>query len=117
MSILVLIIDFRKAIINYLAFIKVEVCKISDNQKRIINLIDNMQTNNLQNEYQEHDIDYFSLNWPICDTIGITNMEDKMKSDSSFYKLVVGYYESFLKQLPYLGNYINNILNFGNFYK
>lgn len=73
---------------NYLAHIKLEITKIANNQREIIEMINN---NNMQASIQNEDIemDYFILNWPISNDDGLTILENKIKTDRNFYKQVV----------------------------
>jgi len=90
--ILFLSIEFQKTIINYLAFIKVELCKISDRQEELFELFNNSQLSSRPltvTDETNFEKDYFVSNWPISDINGITYMEDKIKSDNSFQKLIV----------------------------
>ncbi|XP_060857874.1 uncharacterized protein LOC132935364 [Metopolophium dirhodum] len=83
---------FQKTIINYLAFLKVEVCKISNRQEELFELFNNSQFSRSLTaaaDESNFEIDYFVSNWPISDINGINYMEDKMKSDNSFQKLIV----------------------------
>ena len=85
-------IEFQKTIINYLAFLKVEVCKISNRQEELFELFNNSQFSRSLTaaaDESNFEIDYFVSNWPISDINGINYMEDKMKSDNSFQKLIV----------------------------
>ncbi|KAF0704127.1 Uncharacterized protein FWK35_00037328, partial [Aphis craccivora] len=82
---------FQKTIINYLAFLKVELCKISSRQEELFELLNNYQSSRplIAPDESNFEIDYFVSNWLICDINGITYMEDKIKSDNSFQKLIV----------------------------
>lgn len=85
-------IEFQKTIINYLAFLKVELCKISSRQEELFELLNNYQSSRpliKVSDESNFEIDYFVSNWPISDINGITYMEDKIKSDNSFQKLIV----------------------------
>ncbi|XP_025200037.1 uncharacterized protein LOC112597974 isoform X2 [Melanaphis sacchari] len=87
-------IDFQKATLSYLAFLKIEISKIADNQQQIL---EHIKLSNNVNIFQgsagdqrlEHEIDYFIHNWPISTKEGLTNMEEKMKLDVNFKKQVV----------------------------
>ncbi|CAI6365517.1 unnamed protein product [Macrosiphum euphorbiae] len=82
---------FQKATLNYLAVLKVEICKIADNQQHIIQMIQSKNVNTLQgDEFNwEHEVDYFIHNWPISNKEDLINMEEKIKSDVHFQKQVV----------------------------
>lgn len=89
-------IGFQKATLNYLAFLKVEISKIADNQQQVLEYI--KQSNNVNtfqgsvgDQQMEHEIDYFIHNWPISTNEGLTNMEEKLKLDINFKKQVVSY--------------------------
>lgn len=87
-------LGFQKATLNYLAFLKVEISKIADNQQQILEYI--KQSNNVKifqdsagGDQREHD--YFIHNWPISTKEGLIDMEEKMKLDVNFKKQVVCY--------------------------
>lgn len=86
-------LGFQKATLNYLAVLKVEICKIADNQQHIIQMIQSKNVNTLQgDEFNwEHEVDYFIHNWPISNKEDLINMEEKIKSDVHFQKQVVCY--------------------------
>ncbi|XP_050064376.1 uncharacterized protein LOC126553272 [Aphis gossypii] len=86
-------IGFQKATLNYLAFLKVEIAKIADNQQQ---LLEYMQSNNFNksqgsagNQNWEHEVDYFIQNWPISTNEELMNMEEKIKLDVNFKNQVV----------------------------
>ncbi|XP_022177277.1 uncharacterized protein LOC111038462 [Myzus persicae] len=81
---------FQKATLNYLAVLKVEICKIADNQQHIIQMIQSKNVNTQGDDFNwEHEVDYFIHNWPISNKEDLINMEEKMKSDVHFQKQVV----------------------------
>lgn len=84
--------EFQKTIINYLAFLKVELSKVSNRQEELFELFNNFQFSipiTAAADDNNFEIDYFVSNWPISDINGIIYLEDKMKSDNSFQKLIV----------------------------
>lgn len=88
-------LGFQKATLNYLAFLKVEIAKIADNQQQ---LLEYMQSNNFNksqgsagNQNWEHEVDYFIQNWPISTNEELMNMEEKIKLDVNFKNQVVCY--------------------------
>jgi len=90
-------LGFQKATLNYLAFLKLEISKIADNQQQILEYI--KQSNNVNifqasagGDQREHEVDYFIHNWPISTKEGLIDMEEKMKLDVNFKKQVVCYY-------------------------
>lgn len=89
-------LGLQKATLNYLAYLKVEISKIADNQQQILEYI--KQSNNVNifqgsvgGDQREHEVDYFIHKWPISTKEGLTDMEEKMKLDVNFKKQVVCY--------------------------
>lgn len=77
---------------SYLAYIKCEVNRISETQQEIIEILNNNNTQILQKTsdlFDDNKTDYFIMNWPIKDDDGLLDLENKMKTDRTFYKLVV----------------------------
>lgn len=75
-----------------MAFLKVELCKVSNRQEELFELFNNSQFSRPLTATADEinfEIDYFVSNWPISDIDGIMYMEDKIKSDNSFQKLIV----------------------------
>jgi len=72
-------LGFQKATLNYLAVLKVEICKIADNQQHIIQLLQSRNVNTQGDEFNwEHEVDYFIHNWPIYNKENLINMEEKI---------------------------------------
>lgn len=84
--------EFQKLTLNYLAFLKVEIANISETQKELLEIYNNIQQNgtaipfNMNCDYEN---DYFISNWPIADENNLIDMENKIKNDPNFHKLVV----------------------------
>lgn len=78
---------------SYLAYIKCEVNRISETQQEIIEILNNNNTQIIQKtsdslNFDNHETDYFIMNWPINNDDGLLDLENKMR-DRIFYKLVV----------------------------
>jgi len=88
-------LGFQKATLNYLAFLKVEIAKIADNQQQIL---EHMQSNNFNksqgsagNQNWEQEVDYFIQNWPISTNEELISMEEKLKLEINYKNQVVCY--------------------------
>lgn len=89
-------IGFEKTVLNYLAYLKTEVTRISDKQQNIEQMLLDIKSSSkisrsAQDEfiYNNNEVDYFISSWPILDNEGLNNLEDKIQTDMNFKKQVV----------------------------
>ncbi|XP_022160848.1 uncharacterized protein LOC111026963, partial [Myzus persicae] len=85
-----------KTVLNYLAYLKTEVTRISDKQQNIEQMLLDIKSSSkisrsAQDEfiYNNNEVDYFISSWPILDNEGLNNLEDKIQTDMNFKKQVV----------------------------
>jgi len=83
----------NKTLLNYMAYIKVEVNKISDVQQQILQQISilNEGCNHHTNKPSSlvEDIDYFISTWPIASHDELNDMEHKLQYEQDFKNKVV----------------------------
>jgi len=84
-----------------LAYLKVEVTKISDTQQEIIDSINNSRSNITTFNSWTGDIDYFVTAWPIPNHEELNNFETKLQvNEQDFKNKVVCYimlYNGYIK--------------------
>lgn len=82
----------NKTLLNYLAYIKVEVMRISDVQQQILeqlsNLNDKGQYSNL-NTVSAEEIDYFVSSWPIYTQDELNDLEHRIQYEENCKNKVV----------------------------
>ncbi|KAL5239104.1 hypothetical protein ACI65C_006514 [Semiaphis heraclei] len=74
-----------KNILNYLAYLKVEVTKISDTQQEIIQAINNSNSANFS-ILNSCEIDYFVTAWPVPNHEELNNLETKLQANEHDFK-------------------------------
>lgn len=74
-----------KNILNYLAYLKVEVTKISDTQQEIIQAINNSSSANISS-FNSCEIDYFITAWPVPNHDELNNLEIKLQANEHDFK-------------------------------
>lgn len=76
-----------KTLLNYLAYIKVEIMKISDVQQQILEQLANIdaqrQNTNL-NMISAEEIDYFVTTWPISTQNQLDDLEYRLQYEDNF---------------------------------
>lgn len=75
-----------KTILSYLAYLKVEVQKISDTQQEIIQTIHNSRSNVSTFNSWTGEIDYFVTAWPISNHNELKNLENKLHANEQDFK-------------------------------
>eukprot|EP00102_Acyrthosiphon_pisum_P019170 XP_016656380.1 PREDICTED: uncharacterized protein LOC107882498 [Acyrthosiphon pisum] len=75
-----------KTILNYLAYLKVEITKISDTQQEIIQLINNSSSNTTTYNSWTGEIDYFMTAWPVSNHEELNDFEIKLQANEQDFK-------------------------------
>lgn len=74
-----------KNILNYLAYLKVEVTNISDTQQEIIQAIKSSRSANISN-FNSSEIDYFVTAWPVSNHEELNTLETKLQDNENDFK-------------------------------
>jgi len=95
---LFLLLVNNKTLLNYLAYIKVEVMKISDVQQQILDQLSNIdaqrQYSNISTMLSE-EIDYFVSTWPISTQCQLDDLENRLQNEDGFKNKVVIFMNNF----------------------
>lgn len=85
---------FQKSVLSYLAYLKIELNKMSDTQQEILQMLSNLPNNHFNDKtiFVDEEIDYFISEWPLQNHESLENMESKMRSDSNFRNKVVKFF-------------------------
>jgi len=75
-----------KTILNYLAYLKVEVSKISDTQQEVLQLINNSRSTVSTFNSWTGELDYFITAWPIPNHEELNNFEIKLQTNEQDFK-------------------------------
>ncbi|KAE9523144.1 hypothetical protein AGLY_016458, partial [Aphis glycines] len=82
----------NKTLLNYLAYIKVEVMTISDVQQQILDQLSNIdaqrQYSNISSMLSE-EIDYFVSTWPISTQCQLDDLENRLQKEDGFKNKVI----------------------------
>lgn len=82
----------NKTLLNYMAYIKIEVNKISDVQQQILQQISVLNEGYNLNKTPAalvEEIDYFISTWPLSSHDELNNMEQKIQYEQDFKNKVV----------------------------
>ncbi|KAF0703019.1 DUF4806 domain-containing protein, partial [Aphis craccivora] len=81
-----------KSVLSYLAYLKIELNKMSNTQQEILKMLSNLPNNHFNDKtnFVDEEIDYFISPWPLQNHDSLEDMESKMRSDSNFRNKVVG---------------------------
>lgn len=82
---------FNKSVLGYLAYLKIEINKVSDCQQEILQMLNNTPNQQPVDSIilgTVQDVDYFISSWPINNHGALNELESKL-SDRDFQKKVV----------------------------